>query len=81
MVAYGLLRGKQGGVADGLELLRGAVEETPHINEFRVIYIAALIDQAMFDEARKQLENLKARDRYGVSADETRSLGEKIPNQ
>lgn len=66
LVAMGLLKLKNNEMELGMELLKEAVDETPHINEFRVVYTAALIDRNSFDEANIQIAALRVRDPFGV---------------
>jgi hypothetical protein len=85
LVAMGLLKLKTGEIDLGMRLLKEAVDETPHINEFRVVYAAALIDRDDINEAAVQIDDLRGRDVYGVFSSQieslSRSVDQKLPGK
>jgi hypothetical protein len=73
-LAYAFLWRKRGDQQQQNYWMRHALELAPHINEFRMIYIAELIDEKNYGEAKKQVSLLRDRDPFRLFESQANSF-------
>lgn len=79
LIAYAFLLGRQNDRQGRLAYLRIGLDTAPHIHEFRLLYIAELMDLKRYDEARGQLAELHRRDTLTIYGREAQQLESQLP--